>query len=72
MRGAAFHWLPFGHLIGLAVLGVTVVGILELVYLMTLRPDGVRIAVSLVVATALVAGAAFALSRPAAVVEVVP
>jgi hypothetical protein len=49
----------------------TVVGILELVYLMTLRPGGVGIAVSLVMATALVAGAAYALSRPAAVAEVV-
>ncbi len=47
----------------------TLVGIAELVYLMTLRPGGLGIVVSLVVAAAIVAGAGVALSRPSPVAE---
>lgn len=47
----------------------TVVGIVELVYLMTLRPGAVGIAVSLGVAAAVVAAAAVALRRPAPLLE---
>jgi hypothetical protein len=48
----------------------TVVGIVELVYLMTLRPGAVGIAVSLTVAAAVVAAAAVALSRAVPALEV--
>jgi hypothetical protein len=47
----------------------TVVGIVELVYLMTLRPGGAGIAVSLAVAALVVTGAAIALSRPVPAAE---